>query len=115
MAVAACHPTAPVAPPVAPPMSPLVGTWGLEAEPCAGDNGLAFGSDGNWSAYRTGGNWHLDGATLTLVTTRIENENGATIAVSHPETQRQRISFPAADRLVMMAADGTTKRLKRCH
>ena len=114
LTVSACHSTGQVVPPQAPPPSPLIGTWGLEADQCQGDNALAFDSNGKWSAYRTGGNWRLDGTTLTIMTTSVENDNGQTITVASPQDQRQQISFPASDRLVMVAKDGKTTRLKRC-
>jgi hypothetical protein len=114
LTVSACHTTGPVAPPQAPPLSPLIGTWGLEADQCQGDNALAFDSNGKWSAYRTGGSWRLDGTSLTIVTTSVESDNGQTITVANPKDQRQQIHFPANDRLIMVATDGKTTRLKRC-
>ncbi len=114
LTVSACHTTGPVTSPQAPPPSPLIGTWGLEADQCQGDNALVFDNTGKWLAYRTAGNWHLDGTTLTIMTTSVENDNGQTITVANPQGQRQQISFPANDRLVMVAKDGKTTRLKRC-
>ncbi|TFU06307.1 hypothetical protein EUV02_04740 [Polymorphobacter arshaanensis] len=114
LTVSACQTTGSVAPSHAPPLSPLIGTWGLETDQCQGDNALAFDSNGKWSAYRTGGSWRLYGMTLTIITTSVENDNGQTITVASPQEQREQISFPVNDRLVMVAKDGKTTRLKRC-
>ena len=89
LTVSACHTTGPVAPPQAPPLSPLIGTWGLEADQCQGDNALAFDSNGKWSAYRTGGSWRVDGTTPTVMPTSGAHDTGPTIPVANPQDQRQ--------------------------
>lgn len=67
----------------------LVGAWVFEGDYCAGDTGVNFAENGEYSQYETSGTWTLSGEMLSTQSQKFDES----VPIGNPKTDTAEVSY----------------------